>query len=312
MNEICEKCQAKNSFIEDYVQGNIVCTNCGLVLEENIIDEQYEKRTFETDNKEIKRVSSPTSPGQGAGLGTYIVKMKNGHINKEIIYPEPTGEEEEEDKKIVKNFERIDKLLSSAEVATTIIDRTKAEYRKLAKHKKLNGRNINHVILALYYYVLRKEKIARSFRDVAEMFPSVTEKQIRKTFNGIKEVVVDYVKEDELISMEQNYIKLYTERDASKSKAKELSSIIIKNINNNAVLEGKSPTTVAGLSLLLSYKLRNDNCDDFKTFFSNFASKISLKRVFEQIKNNLDKVIPSDYLKKIDELKLSMDNFLKW
>jgi hypothetical protein len=26
----------------------------------------------------------------------------------------------------------------------------------------------------------------------------------------------------------------------------------------------------------------------------------------------LDKVIPSDYLKKIDELKLSMENFLKW
>jgi hypothetical protein len=26
----------------------------------------------------------------------------------------------------------------------------------------------------------------------------------------------------------------------------------------------------------------------------------------------LDKVIPSDYLKKIDEIKLSMENFLKW
>jgi hypothetical protein len=26
----------------------------------------------------------------------------------------------------------------------------------------------------------------------------------------------------------------------------------------------------------------------------------------------LDKVIPRDYLKKIDELKLSMENFLKW
>jgi hypothetical protein len=26
----------------------------------------------------------------------------------------------------------------------------------------------------------------------------------------------------------------------------------------------------------------------------------------------LDKIIPSDYLKKIDELKLSMENFLKW
>ena len=144
------------------------------------------------------------------------------------------------------------------------------------------------------------------------MFPSVTEKQIRKAFNGIKIDVVDYDDEEELISIEQNYINLYIERDESKSGAKELSFKIIKNINNNAVLEGKSPTTVSGLSLVLSYKLLNDNSDDFKTFFITFASKISLKRAFEQIKNNLDKVIPNDYIKKIDELKLSMKNFLKW
>ena len=87
--------------------------------------------------------------------------------------------------------------------------------------------------------------------------------------------------------------------------------MLIKNINNNAVLEGKSPTTVAGLSLVLSYKLRNDNSDDFKNFFTTFATKGTLKRAFEQIKNNLDKVIPNDYIKKIDELKLSMENFLK-
>jgi len=250
-------------------------------------------------------------PGQETGSGSYLVKMKNGHINKEIIYPDPTGEEEEEDKKIVKNCERIDKLLSSAEVATTIIDRTKTEYRKLAKHKKLNGRNINHVILALYYYVLRKEKIAKSFRDIADMFRSVNEKQIRKAFNGIKRDVVDYDDEEELISMEQNYINLYFEKDKSKYDTKELSFKIIKNINNNAVLEGKSPTTVAGLSLVLSYKLRNDNSDDFKNFFTTFATKGTLKRAFEQIKNNLEKVVPNDYMKKIDELKLSMDNFFK-
>ena len=303
MSDICERCQAKDSFFEEYAEGIVVCTNCGLVLEEHIIADQYEKRTFETENNEIRRVGPPTLPGQAAGSGTYLSIMKNGFTEKKEIKTKKT--------KIDKNCERIDKLLSSAEVVPALIERTQKEYTELAKFKKLNGRNINHVILALYYYVLRKEKIARSFRDVAEMFPSVTEKQIRKTFNGIKEVVVDYVKEDELISMEQNYIKLYTERDASKSEAKELSSIIIKNINNNAVLEGKSPTTVAGLSLLLSYKLRNENYDDFKTFFTNFASKISLKRAFEQIKNELDKVIPSDYLKKIDELKLSMENFLK-
>jgi len=303
MSDICERCQAKDSFFEEYAEGIVVCTNCGLVLEEHIIADQYEKRTFETENNEIRRVGPPTLPGQAAGSGTYLSIMKNGFTEKKEIKTKKT--------KIDKNCERIDKLLSSAEVVPALIERTQKEYTELAKFKKLNGRNINHVILALYYYVCRKAKIAKSFRDIADMFRSVNEKQIRKAFNGIKRDVVDYDDEEELISMEQNYINLYFEKDKSKYDTKELSFKIIKNINNNAVLEGKSPTTVAGLSLVLSYKLRNDNSDDFKNFFTTFATKGTLKRAFEQITNNLEKVVPNDYMKKIDELKLSMDNFFK-
>ena len=303
MSDICERCQAKDSFFEEYAEGIEVCTNCGLVLEEHIIADQYEKRTFETENNEIRRVGPPTLPGQAAGSGTYLSIMKNGFTEKKEIKTKKT--------KIDKNCKRIDKLLSSAEVVPALIERTQKEYTELAKFKKLNGRNINHVILALYYYVCRKAKIAKSFRDIADMFRSVNEKQIRKAFNGIKRDVVDYDDEEELISMEQNYINLYFEKDKSKYDTKELSFKIIKNINNNAVLEGKSPTTVAGLSLVLSYKLRNDNSDDFKNFFTTFATKGTLKRAFEQIENNLEKVVPNDYMKKIDELKLSMDNFFK-
>ena len=313
MSDICDRCQAKDSFFEEHVEGIVVCTNCGLVLEEKIIEEQYEKRTFETDNKEIQRVGPATRPEQANGDGTYLVNTKNGYTKIKIKYPQQTKEEEKKEKKIEKNCKRIYQLLSSAEVAPCLIDRVSDTYSELAKYNNLNVRNLNPTALALFYYVCRNQKIARSFKSIADMFPSVTERQIKKAFNDIKRDIVDYVDEgeDELISMEQNYISFYTGNDESKSDTKMLSFKIIKNINNNAVLEGKSPTTVAGLSLLLSYKLRNENYDDFKTFFSNFASKISLKRAFGQIKNELDKVIPNDYMKKIDELKLSMENFLK-
>ena len=150
--------------------------------------------------------------------------------------------------------------------------------------------------------------MAKTFKDVANMFPSVTERQIKKAFNDIKSNVVDYDDDEELISMEKNFINLYTERDESKYEAKMLSYKIIKNINNNAVLEGKSPITVAGLSLMLSYKLLNDNSDNFKDFFSTFVTKATLKRAFEQIKNNLDMVVPNEYMNKIEDLKKSMDS----
>ena len=246
MSDICEKCQAKDSFIEDYAEGIVVCTNCGLVLEENIIADEYEKRTFESDNNEIKRVGPPTRPEQATESGTYLVIRENGHTQKRTIYTKQT--------KIFKNYKRIHNLLSSAEVFPNLIEKTKDEYKELAKIKNFQGRNLNHIIIALYYYVCRKEKMAKTFKDVANMFPSVTERQVKRAFNDIKSDVVNYDDEDELISMEKNFINLYIERDESKYEAKMLSYKIIKNINDNAILEGKSPVTVAGLSLMLSYK----------------------------------------------------------
>ena len=71
-------------------------------------------------------------------------------------------------------------------------------------------------------------------------------------------------------------------------------------------MEGKSPNTIAGLSLILSYKLLNDNSDDFKDFFSTFSQKYTLVKSFEEIKNQLEKVIPNEYFDKINELKISL------
>ena len=299
MSEICERCQAKDKFIEDYAEGIVVCTNCGLVLEENIIADEYEKRTFESDNNEIKRVGPPTRPEQAAESGTYLVIRENGHTQRKTIYTKQT--------KIFKNFKRIYKLLSSADVFPSLIEKTKEAYKELAKVKNFQGRNLNHIIIALYYYVCRKDEQAKTFKDVANMFPSVTERQVRKAFNDIKGDVVDYDDENELIQTEQNFIRLYIGRDESKYEAKMLSYKIIENINNNAVLEGKSPVTVAGLSLMLSYKLSGDNSDNMKDFFSTFATKVTLKKAFEQIKDKLDMVVPNEYSNKIEGLQIFVE-----
>ena len=207
--------------------------------------------------------------------------------------------------KINKNCYKIYKLLSSADVRDNLIDITKELYRKLAKNKNMQGRNINHIIIALYYYACRKENMAKSFKDVVKMFPSITERQLKKSFNWVKREIVDYEDENELIKIEKNFVHLYIGDGIEKFDLRQLSDKIIENINKSAVLEGKSPNTIAGLSLILSYKLLNDNSDDFKDFFSTFSTKNTLIKSFEEINNQLEKVIPNEYLNKIKEQKIS-------
>ena len=298
MNGLCEYCKKEDYLMEDYVKGIIVCTFCGTVCQEHIIADEYEKRTFESDDHEIKRVGLPSRPEQEFEPENYLLIRKDGYTQKRMMYTNKS--------KINKNCYKIYKLLSSKDVKENLIHITQELYKKLAKTKNMQGRNLNHIIIALYYYACRKENMAKSFKDVVKMFPFITERQLKRSFKWIEGEIVEYEGEDELIKIEKNFVYLYLGPDIEKNHLRELSYKIIENINKSAVLEGKSPNTIAGLSLILSYKLLNDNSDDFKDFFSTFSSKCTLIKSFEEIKNQLEKVIPNEYFDKINEIKISM------
>ena len=198
---------------------------------------------------------------------------------------------------------KIQHNLSNAGISDSLIEKTKELYTMMAPYKNMQGRNFNHIILALYYYASRIEGLALSFGEVANRFPPITEKQIRKAFNDIKCYVAGSDNADEFINVEINYIHSYTLINQVKDKTKMLSYEIIKNINQNSLLEGKSPNTIAGISLLLSYKLLNDNFDNNQEFFKTFSNKATLSKAFEEIKSSLDTIIPQEYSEQIEMIK---------
>ena len=106
-----------------------------------------------------------------------------------------------------------------------------------------------------------------------------------------------------MIKIEKNLIRIHIGGIIEKYDAKMLSFEIIKNINDNALLEGKSPNTVAGLSLSLSYKLFGDNSYNDEDFYQTFSNKVTIIKAFEEIKYDLDKIIPQKYSNKINEIK---------
>ena len=293
MITICENCKAIDSIIED--EGELVCCKCGFVYAENMTADEYE--TYAGDENQIPRVGPPETPGQAKEPGNnLIIKEKGG---KKIIrtYQKLT--------KIDRNKYRIKKYLTSAGVKINLIETTISLYISLAPNKNMQGRNFNHIIAALYYYALRVKKMAQSFKEVAKQFPSITERQIRKAFNSIKCHISEHNDEDELVKIEKNLVQYYIGGIIDKYEAKKLSFEIIQNINDCALLEGKSPNTVAGLSLLLSYKLLSDNSDNDKEFYQTFSNKASIKKSFEEIKSVLDKIIPQQYWDKIKEIKIA-------
>ena len=290
-NKLCNTCKAGQIELDED-SGKFLCNYCGLEYE-GLLDDDEEKKTTREDEKVIQFVE-PSKKIENE-FGGIILTKENGK-NKII-------KQYSKSSRIVKNYYRIEKLLQG-KALKKIIDETKALYRKIdsRKNKKMQGRNINHIIIGMYYYVLRKNKEAKSIKEIAGQF-NVTERIIKRAFNSIKLDIIESIDENELIDMEKNYIESFIGCDLTRYDLKLLSYDIIGKFNKSEFLSGKSPKTIAGLSLTLSCKLLNDNLIDNEDFFSKFANKNTLEKSFEEIKDCLKLIIPQKYADKINEFQ---------
>ena len=260
MTTICEKCKAIDSIIEN--EGELKCCKCGRVYAENMPVDEYE---IYHNEGETMRVGPPETPEQAKEPGANQV-IKSGKTKYIKSHQKRT--------KIERNIYKIENYLKNADVKQNIIQDVISLYILMAPHKNMQGRNFNHIIAALYYYALRQKNMAQNYKEVSNKFPSITERQIRKAYNIIKYHIADHNDENEIFKIEKNLVHIYIKGNKNKYNAKMLSYKILKNINKKALLEGRAPNTVAGLSLLLSNKLLNNNNDkDKDEIYQTFSKK---------------------------------------
>jgi transcription initiation factor TFIIIB Brf1 subunit/transcription initiation factor TFIIB len=148
--------------------------------------------------------------------------------------------------------------------------------------------------------------MAKTIKEIALQF-NVTERIIKKAFNSIKKDIVEPKKKDdnnEIIETEKNYVRTFIEANINAYEIKMIAFEIITNINKNEVLKRKSPETISGLALLLAYELSNDNSYDKKEFYDFFSKKNTLKKAYEEIKDNLQIIVPQKLWDKINSLNI--------
>ena len=292
MNEkicICSTCkEGKIEFDENI--GKLVCDNCGQEYE-GLLDDEEENQTTRDDDNKIQLVE-PSKKIENEGRGIIVIK-ENGKKKTIKQFSKPS--------RIDINFSRIEKLLQG-KVLKNVIDETQLYYKIIDNNNKMRGRNIKHIIIGIYYYVLRKYNQAKTMKEISGQF-NVKERIVKRAIKGIKFDINEPMNENKIIDMENSYVDSFIGSGLNRSNLKELSHDIIGNFNKNDILEGKSPKTIAGLSLILSCKLLNDNLFENEGFFSHFSSKNTLEKAFEEIKSCLKLIIPQKYADKINELQ---------
>lgn len=297
---ICKRCKAEDSIKEITQLGELVCTNCGLVLQERTISEEYESRTcqFDKEQQNIQCVNINKENENNLGTKTIIVEggktlIINSNSNLKRI------DSNSNSKRIDRNFKKIQKFLSSVtsvNISQKLIEEVKELYYDVNKKMNMNGKKFTQIIIALYYQACINQGIAKTFEEVTNIFkdlcPNLTERKVKKAYNRIKRKIESFViTPEDMASIEKNCIERFIGDNLDKWKHKMLAFKIIDNINTYDLLGGKTSKTIAGLAIYLSYELFNEQLKDFRIF----SNEPAIKKAFNEIKDSLDIIIPQNF-----------------
>lgn len=279
----CPECGCED-LINDYIQAELICSNCGLVISEHMIENRA-RRSFSSDEKKDREhIGSPLSSIlPDYGLSTCIDKNN----------PESASSKE------IQKFNRIRKwntrmdwhhrnlsiatneirrICSNLELPTRVSDRAAILYRKVYKNNLLKGRSIKSMVSACLYIACREHKIPRTLTEICGL-STENKKTIRRCYKIILEnlqLKVPNLRAKELVA------KLASNLNISK-EIENRSLEIIQSAIENQNLTGKDPKGIAAASIYLACLEKNNRRSQSEVAKVAEITEVTLRNRYKEL-----------------------------
>ena len=254
----CPECGGNNIFT-DYTRGEFVCRDCGLVLDDRLMDRSAEWRSF-TPQEEQKRsrVGAPLSllrPDKGltTQIGGQPGDLSSGKMTaskrakiRRLRWVNKRSRSGQE-RNLRKALRELARLSSALGLPSHVQQEAAGIYRRALKKNLIRGRSISSMIGAALYLACRLQKIPRTLRDIVNV-SQVSEKDLSKAFRVlIEELKVRRAPLDvkKLVFRLGSSLKLTM---PTQKKAIEL----LEQVKDKNIMAGKNPTSMAASVLYLA------------------------------------------------------------
>lgn len=291
----CPYCNTENSIITDFTAGEIVCSNCGVVIEDKVIDETLEIRKFSSENG----TSSPDNNRVGGPSNQYLdevtlstkifVKNNNNAIAKYKYRSFESG-----NRSILRGLEKIEELGTKLELLLSIVDKSKDVYKNVIENKKLKGRSLDGIIAAIFYHVCRQCNSNRSMQDIINRL-NIDKKEFVRCFKSIEPLIK---KSDDKGNVD-NTIGLTTvfcNKLEFEGKFRSACESVTRFVCEQEILAGKNPNTVAAACILYTSMLLKSKDID-KAVISKVSNMTAptINNALNEIIKKKDEITPLEF-----------------
>ncbi len=281
------------SFVSDRESGDVICSNCGMVLYTNNLDPGPEWRAYSDEHRERrKRIGSPltflesdlgvsSAFAEPLDLLDYMSKKRKNRRLKQIQLRTSSPLKRRMDRvlrEIRKNGEKLS--LSKSELETA----AKVARKALSKWKKKRWNNTALAAASIYFACRISDNAKRMDEIVKQMGEDrVNKKDALKVYRQL----TTFLKLHPPIASEDKTLRAITKKLKLSKDLLFMSNEIIKTSEKARIRVGKNPGSVAAASVYITHRLTGKKVTQKRICEAAKTTEVTLRSRVKDIMKNI-------------------------
>lgn len=292
----CPKCGGTH-LVKDYSRAELICRDCGLVIDEDLIDHGPEWRAFDSEQRDKRsRTGSPmTYTLHDKGLSTTIGWKNRDSYGKSIptrnraqIYRLRKWQSrirlnDATERNLAIALSSLDRMASSMGLPRTVRETAAMIYRKAAWNKLVRGRSIEGVTAASLYAACRQCHVPRTLDEISNI-AHITRKEIGRTYRYIAQELGLKL----LPTSPEDYVSRFCSELKLSSNVQAKTLQILKDAAEKELTSGRGPTGLAAASLYIASVMSGERRTQREIAEIAGVTEVTIRNRYKEITEKLD------------------------
>jgi len=280
---------------EDYRAGDMICTECGLVVGDRVIDVGSEWRTFsnDKDSKDRSRVGDVENrllSNSGSDLSTMIGPMGNGQMNEEYSKFNNRRQMNATDRALISSFREITSMADRLHLEARTVDKAKANFKEVYESRSLKGRSNDAIAAACLYIACRQEQVPRTFKEICGIC-AVAKKEIGRCFK----LIIKNLEKSVSVITSADFMARFC---CSLSLPKQVQNAAVHIAQTAGALDlvgGRSPLSLAAAAIYMASQASDVRKTAKEISEVTGVAEVTIRQSYKQIIPRAEALFPKDF-----------------
>jgi len=276
---------------EDIKTGDIVCSLCGRVAHEKMMDLGSEWRNFGDSGEDKSRAESVDAITDKLATNIKTSKDQRDHAAMSKLHQQISGNEQ---KALTQASTKITEFGARMNLPNTVLKSAKKIYKDFETKKKgkIRGSNSDPFIVAVIYIACKENSLSRTFKDLARE-TDIKEIEIRRMYKALTKHLGNGCGSRSIPVAPQDLVIRICSMLNLKEKVIYLAQQIAKNAASR--LEGKSPSSIAAASILMAVKHEGvSECTEREIASAASISSSTVKNIYKEMESMKDEIMSKE------------------